>query len=72
MTQKNASDWSPVGVVIEEGASIGAGAIIVAPVRIGAWASIGAGAVVTKDVPKWALVIGNPGKVIRILERTED
>ena len=41
---KSASDWRPVGVAIDEGASIGARAVCVAPVRIGAWATVAAGA----------------------------
>ena len=57
---KSSSDWEPVGVTIEEGASIGARAVCVAPVRIGAWATVAAGAVVTRDVPAHALVAGTP------------
>lgn len=57
---KGSSDWEKVGVQILEGASIGAGAICVAPVKIGKWALIGAGSVVTKDVSDFALVLGNP------------
>jgi UDP-2-acetamido-3-amino-2,3-dideoxy-glucuronate N-acetyltransferase len=63
-TQKSASDWQPVGVEIEEGASIGAGAICVAPVKIGRWAVVAAGAVVTKDVPPFSLVAGVPARII--------
>lgn len=63
-TLKSASDWEPVGVTIEEGASIGARAVCVAPVRIGAWATVAAGAVVTKDVPAHALVAGVPARRI--------
>jgi UDP-2-acetamido-3-amino-2,3-dideoxy-glucuronate N-acetyltransferase len=63
-TQKSASDWKPVGVEIEEGASIGAGAICVAPVKIGRWAVVAAGAVVTKDVPPFALVVGVPARQV--------
>ena len=44
------------------GVSIGANATIVCGVRIGAFAFIGAGAVVTKDVPPYALIVGNPGR----------
>ena len=47
-----------------EGASIGAGAICVAPITIGKWSLVGAGAVVTKDVPDFALVVGNPARQI--------
>lgn len=64
MTQKSASDWKAVGVEIEEGASIGAGAICVAPVKIGRWAVIAAGAVVTKDVAPFALVVGVPARQV--------
>jgi len=49
-----------VGVTVGEGASIGARAVCVAPVRIGAWATVAAGAVVTRDVPAHALVAGTP------------
>lgn len=63
-TQKSAHDWEPVGVTIGDGAAIGARAVCVAPVHIGAWATVAAGAVVTKDVPDFALVVGVPAKRI--------
>lgn len=59
---KSASDWDRVGVTVERGAAIGARAVCVAPVRIGAWASVGAGAVVTRDVAPYALVVGVPAR----------
>ncbi|WP_054681000.1 N-acetyltransferase [Microbacterium sp. No. 7] len=59
---KSAHDWEPVGVTIEQGASIGARATCVAPVTIGAWATVAAGAVVVKDVPAHALVAGVPAR----------
>lgn len=55
--------------VVEHHASIGAGAIILGGIRIGHHALIGAGAVVTKDVPAYAIVVGNPGKVVGYVER---
>ena len=61
---KSSDDWVPVGVQIGMGASIGAGAICVAPLVIGEWALIGAGAIVTKNVKPHALVVGNPAKQI--------
>ncbi|SDD45942.1 transferase hexapeptide (six repeat-containing protein) [Glycomyces harbinensis] len=61
-TLKRASDWEAVGVDVAEGASIGARAVCVAPVRIGRWAMVAAGAVVTRDVPDFALVMGVPAK----------
>jgi UDP-2-acetamido-3-amino-2,3-dideoxy-glucuronate N-acetyltransferase len=50
--------------VVEEGASLGAGAVLVAPVRVGRCAMVGAGAVVTRDVPAHAVVAGNPARVV--------
>ena len=61
---KSAADWIVQRVEILFGASIGAGAICVAPVTIGSWAMVGAGAVVIKNVPDFALVVGNPAKQI--------
>ena len=66
---KSASDWEAVGVTIDDGASIGARAVCIAPVRIGKWALVAAGAVVTKDVPDFALVAGVPAKRIRWVGR---
>ncbi|MDR2119618.1 MAG: N-acetyltransferase [Tannerella sp.] len=49
---------------VERGATIGANATIICGRTIGAYAMIGAGAVVTKDVPPYALVVGNPAKQV--------
>jgi UDP-2-acetamido-3-amino-2,3-dideoxy-glucuronate N-acetyltransferase len=57
-------DWEPVGVRVAAGASLGAGSVCVAPVRIGRWAMVAAGAVVTGDVPDFALVAGVPARRI--------
>ena len=51
-------------ITIRDGAWIGAGAIILANVTIGKKAIVGAGAVVTRDVPDYAIVAGNPARVI--------
>lgn len=67
---KSAHDWEPVGVTIHEGASIGARAVCVAPVTIGAWATVAAGSVVTKDVPEYALVAGVPARRIKWVGRS--
>lgn len=61
---KSAHDWVPVGVTVEQGASIGAHATCVAPVRIGAWATVAAGAVVVSDVAAFSLVVGVPARRI--------
>jgi UDP-2-acetamido-3-amino-2,3-dideoxy-glucuronate N-acetyltransferase len=50
--------------LVKKGASIGANATIVCGHTVGAYSFIGAGAVVTKDVPDFALVVGNPGRII--------
>lgn len=54
--------------VIKDKASIGANATILPGITLGENCMVGAGAVVTKDVPKNAVVIGNPAKVIKYLE----
>ena len=50
--------------LVKKSASIGANATILCGVTIGEYALIGSGAVVTKDVPPFSLVVGNPGKII--------
>lgn len=50
--------------LVKKGASIGANSTIVCGNNIGKFAFIGAGAVVTKEVPDYALVVGNPSKII--------
>jgi UDP-3-O-[3-hydroxymyristoyl] glucosamine N-acyltransferase len=59
---KGADDWDHVGVTVGQGASIGAGAVCVAPVAIGRWSMVAAGAVVTHDVPDFGLVAGVPAR----------
>jgi len=59
-SEKLAGDWNPVGVYMERGASIGAKAILVGPVRIGTWSMVGAGSVVSADVRPYSLVVGSP------------
>lgn len=52
-------------VIVGEGTQIGIGAIIIQGVKIGKWAIIGAGAVIIKDVPDHAVIVGNPGKIVK-------
>ena len=53
------SDWVLESTVIEKGASIGAGSVILPGIKIGEGALIGAGSVVTKDIPNHAIAYGN-------------
>jgi UDP-2-acetamido-3-amino-2,3-dideoxy-glucuronate N-acetyltransferase len=59
----DASDWEIGSSHVKKGASIGARSVILPGITIGEFALIGAGSVVTKDVPAFALVYGNPAKV---------
>jgi acetyltransferase-like isoleucine patch superfamily enzyme len=61
-------DWKVEVTLVKKGASIGSGATILANVVIGENALIGAGCVVTRDVPANAIVVGNPGTVLRHLK----
>lgn len=53
--------------LIKAGASVGAGAVILPGIVIGEYAMVGAGSVVTRDVPAYALVVGNPARIVRYL-----
>lgn len=66
---KSGHDWEAVAVVCQEGASIGARAVCVAPVTIGRWALVAAGSVVVDDVPDFALVAGVPARRLRWVGR---
>jgi UDP-2-acetamido-3-amino-2,3-dideoxy-glucuronate N-acetyltransferase len=55
-------DWQLLETVVEQGASLGSGAIVLGGVRVGAGAIVGAGAVVTRDVLPGAVVAGSPAQ----------
>lgn len=57
------ANFSVLRTYVEQGVSIGAGAVILPGIRIGQGAFVGAGSVVTKDVPKNVMVCGNPARV---------
>ncbi|VGO12162.1 dTDP-3-amino-3,6-dideoxy-alpha-D-galactopyranose 3-N-acetyltransferase [Pontiella desulfatans] len=61
-------DWL-VETHLEEGASIGANSTILAGVTLGRYCLVGAGSVVTKDVPPFALVVGNPARQIGFVDK---
>lgn len=54
------------GVEVGEGSQVGIGASVLQGVKIGKWAVVGAGAVVIRNVPDFAVVVGNPGRVLKI------
>ena len=62
--------WEIIPTLVREGASIGANATIVCGIVIGSFAMIGAGAVVTKDVPDFTLVYGNPARPVARIDRS--
>lgn len=57
---QTSEDWTPRPVTVHRGATVGAGAILLPGIQIGAYAMIAAGAVVDRDVPPHALIAGNP------------
>jgi UDP-2-acetamido-3-amino-2,3-dideoxy-glucuronate N-acetyltransferase len=59
------ADWTLERTVVENGATVGSGAVIMCGVRIGEGALVGAGAVVTHDVPAGETVAGVPARVMR-------
>jgi acetyltransferase-like isoleucine patch superfamily enzyme len=62
------ADWEVVPTFVKRGASIGSGSTILCGVTIGEGALVGAGSVVTKDVPAYTVVAGNPARVVRRLD----
>lgn len=60
---KSDRDWQVGGILVRRGASVGAGAVVLPGVTIGAFAMVGAGAIVTRDVPDYGLVVGNPARL---------
>ena len=57
---KREDDWTAEGVIIDEGASIGARSVILPGVHIGRFAMVAAGAIATRDVSDFAIVLGDP------------
>ncbi|MFC1975687.1 acyltransferase [Chloroflexota bacterium] len=61
---KSDAEWEVGQIRIKYGAAIGARAVVLPDVTVGRFALVGAGAVVTKDVPDYGLVVGNPARLI--------
>jgi len=65
------ADWVVQPIVVEQGASIGSGSVIMCNVIIGENAIVGAGSVVTRDVPRNAIVAGVPARIIRYTDEEQ-
>ena len=61
---KDKGDWLVSHTTVRYGAAIGAGCVVVAGITIGRWSMIGSGAVITRDVPDFAMMVGNPATVL--------
>lgn len=60
---KAADDWVLSRTLVQQGAALGANSTIRCGITIGRWAMIGSGSVVTRDVPDYGLVMGNPARL---------
>ena len=67
--QEQGRDWTVETTLVRKGASIGSGATILSKVTIGERAIVGAGSVVTKDVPAYTVVAGNPARFLRKVDQ---
>ncbi len=59
------ADWNCVPTLVKRGATIGSNATLLCGVTIGEQAIVGAGSVVTRDVPPYSIVAGNPARILR-------
>ena len=65
------ADWKCIPTLVKKGASIGSSATLLCGITVGEYAIVGAGSVVTRDVPPYSVVIGNPAKVLKMLPKKE-
>ena len=66
---KTEADWECITTLVKKGAAIGSSATLLCGITVGEYAIVGAGSVVTKDVPPYSIVVGNPAKVLKMLPR---
>lgn len=69
---KSAYDWEISYTHVGYGTAIGANSVLVCGIKVGKWAMIGSGSVVTKDVPDYGLVVGNPARLIGYIDANGD
>lgn len=65
---KTGESWQCIPTMVRQRASIGSGSVVLCGVTIGEGAIVGAGSVVTRDVPPWTIVAGNPARILRRVE----
>tara|TARA_R110000823_G_scaffold91397_1_gene201458 strand:+ start:1486 stop:1989 length:504 start_codon:yes stop_codon:yes gene_type:complete len=63
------TDWKITETLVKTGASLGANATIVCGITLGEYSMVAAGSVVTKDVPPYSLVVGNPARVVAKIDK---
>ena len=63
------TDWKITKTLVQQGASLGANCTIICGIVIGEYSMIAAGSVVTKDVPSYTLVAGNPARVVAKIDK---
>ncbi|MBS1963924.1 MAG: N-acetyltransferase [Bdellovibrionales bacterium] len=63
------TDWEITPTLVKKGASIGANSTIVCGVTVGEYAMVAAGSVVTRDVPPYTLVMGNPARAVARIDQ---
>ena len=63
------ADWQCIPTRVKKGASIGSSATLLCGITVGEYAIVGAGSVVTRDVPPYGVVVGNPAKVLKMLPK---
>ncbi len=61
---RDVDGWNSKGTLLKKGASIGANAVVLDGVTVGEWAMIGASSLVSKSVPDYGLVVGNPARLV--------
>lgn len=69
---KTDDDWNVEPILVKKGASIGSSVTLLGNVTVGENAIVGAGSVVTRNVPPNTIVAGNPARIIRVLNDTDD
>lgn len=63
------TDWKITKTLVQQGASLGANCTIICGIVIGEYSMIAAGSVVTKDVPPYTLVAGNPARIVAKIDK---